>query len=55
MSIRILSMIIFFSIVGLINDIINVSIQKYKSKKSNYDCSKCKVYNCPYKTCKKYK
>lgn len=54
MSMRILTMIIFFSIIGIISDFIHLYIQKREAKKYNYNCSKCGVWTCPYKTCKKY-
>lgn len=54
MSIRILSMIIFFCIIGIINDYINMYLHRRQAKKCNYNCTKCKVWTCPYKTCKEY-
>lgn len=55
MSMRILSMMIFFCIVGAVDGFFHRWLQKKEAKKNNYDCSKCGVWDCPYKTCKQYK
>lgn len=53
MSVRILIMMLIFGFCGFINEVfINFFRSRY-AKKSNYDCDKCTVYDCPNKECMK--
>lgn len=48
-------LIVTYSLIGLINDIIGICRRRRKAKKSNYDCSKCKAFDCPNKECLKHR
>lgn len=37
--------------IEFINSLIFIRIYKYYSKKCNYDCSKCKCWDCPAHYC----
>jgi len=48
-------LIVTYSLIGLINDIIGICRRRREAKKSNYDCSKCKAFDCPNKECLKHR
>lgn len=48
-----LLLILYLGIVMIINDLIMLHFKRKDAKKCNYDCSKCKVYDCMSKECNK--
>jgi len=48
---NILQILFLFSILSLISDLLITKYRKYLAKKCNYDCSKCKVWDCQQHSC----
>lgn len=47
--------LIIFGVFDLIRDLIDNYIVKKQSRKCDYDCLKCKIWDCPGKECLKYR
>lgn len=50
-----ISFLIIMGVFGLINDLFGIWLFKRYSKKANYNCENCKVWDCPNKECRKYR
>lgn len=50
-----LYLMIIFGFYSVINDIIHSATQRRYGKKCNYDCSKCKSWDCPNHECLKHR
>lgn len=48
-----IQILLLFGIMGFIDSLFYIFIYKKESKKCNYHCSKCKVWNCPSHYCNK--
>ncbi|MBQ9072117.1 MAG: hypothetical protein IJY25_03060 [Bacilli bacterium] len=55
MNYSILDFIIIGSIILIPELIFDIIIRPIYRKKANYNCDKCKLWDCPYKECSKKK
>lgn len=47
--------LIIFGVLGFLEDLILIYSRRKESKKHNYNCLKCGVWDCPNKECLKFR